>query len=80
MSGIIEPDKIKTTFEDIHIPIETIDALNTLTTLSLVRPDAFSYGVLASDKIPGLLLYGPPGTGKTLAAKAVAKESGATML
>jgi len=54
--------------------------LQTLTTLSLVRPDAFKYGVLASDKIPGLLLYGPPGTGKTLAAKAVAKESGATML
>ena len=80
MSGIIEADKMNTTFNDIHIPIETIDALNTLTTLSLVRPDAFSYGVLASDKIPGLLLYGPPGTGKTLAAKAVAKESGVTML
>ena len=58
----------------------TIEALQTLTTLSLIRPEAFSYGVLASDRIPGLLLYGPPGTGKTLLAKAVAKESGATML
>ena len=51
-----------------------------MTTLSLIRPDAFTYGVLATDKIPGLLLYGPPGTGKTLLAKAVAKESGATVL
>lgn len=80
MNGIIEAKNITTTFSDVHMPMETIDALNTLTTLSLTRPDAFKYGVLASDKIPGLLLYGPPGTGKTLAAKAVAKESGATML
>jgi ATP-dependent 26S proteasome regulatory subunit len=80
MSGILESDKLKTTFEDVHAPKETIDALQTLTMLSLIRPEAFSYGVLASDKIPGLLLYGPPGTGKTLLAKAVAKESGATML
>ncbi|EXJ95426.1 hypothetical protein A1O1_00547 [Capronia coronata CBS 617.96] len=80
MGGIIEAKNINTTFNDVHMPVETIDTLQTLTTLSLIRPDAFKYGVLASDKIPGLLLYGPPGTGKTLAAKAVAKESGATML
>ncbi|KIX06356.1 uncharacterized protein Z518_04332 [Rhinocladiella mackenziei CBS 650.93] len=80
MGGIIEAKNIATTFNDVHMPVETIDTLQTLTTLSLIRPDAFKYGVLASDKIPGLLLYGPPGTGKTLAAKAVAKESGATML
>ncbi|OAL29174.1 hypothetical protein AYO20_09227 [Fonsecaea nubica] len=80
MGGIIESKNINTTFNDVHMPVETIDTLQTLTTLSLIRPEAFKYGVLASDKIPGLLLYGPPGTGKTLAAKAVAKESGATML
>jgi SpoVK/Ycf46/Vps4 family AAA+-type ATPase len=80
VGGIIEPHKITTTFDHVHAPLDTIDALKTLTTLSLVRPDAFKYGVLASDKIPGLLLYGPPGTGKTLLAKAVAKESGATVL
>jgi SpoVK/Ycf46/Vps4 family AAA+-type ATPase len=80
LSGIIEAKNITTTFNDVHMPVETIDALQTLTTLSLTRPDAFKYGVLASNKIPGLLLYGPPGTGKTLAAKAVARESGATML
>ncbi|KAF4313459.1 ATPase AAA+ type core [Botryosphaeria dothidea] len=80
LAGVVNPSNIKTTFTDVHAPQETIDALKTMTSLSLLRPDAFSYGVLATDKIPGLLLYGPPGTGKTLLAKAVAKESGATVL
>jgi SpoVK/Ycf46/Vps4 family AAA+-type ATPase len=80
LSGVIESEKMSTTFDDVHAPAETIEALQTLTTLSLINPEAFTYGVLASDRIPGLLLYGPPGTGKTLLAKAVAKESGATML
>ncbi|CEI62958.1 hypothetical protein FVEN_g477 [Fusarium venenatum] len=79
-SGHINRQNLRTTFEDVHVPKETITALKLLTTLALVRPDAFSYGVLAQDKIPGCLLYGPPGTGKTLLAKAVAKESGANML
>ncbi|GME49149.1 ATPase AAA+ type core [Neofusicoccum parvum] len=80
LTGVVNPSNIKTTFSDVHAAQETIDALKTMTSLSLLRPDAFSYGVLATDKIPGLLLYGPPGTGKTLLAKAVAKESGATVL
>lgn len=80
LHGVIDPSAIRTTFTDVRAPPETIEALKTLTSLSLVRPDAFTYGVLATDRIPGLLLYGPPGTGKTLLAKAVAKESGATVL
>ncbi|KAK4691537.1 hypothetical protein P7C71_g5485, partial [Lecanoromycetidae sp. Uapishka_2] len=80
LNGVVNPDDIRTTFDDVQAPPQTIDALKTLTSLSLVRPDAFTYGVLATDKIPGLLLYGPPGTGKTLLARAVAKESGATVL
>ena len=80
MTGVVDANKIKTSFADVHVPPSSIEAVKTLTTLSLVRPDAFSYGVLATDKIPGLLLYGPPGTGKTMLAKAVAKESGATVL
>jgi ATP-dependent 26S proteasome regulatory subunit len=78
--GIVHPDSIKTTFEDVHVAKDTVDAVRTLTSLSLLRPDAFKYGVLSTDNISGLLLYGPPGTGKTLLAKAVAKESGATVL
>ena len=80
LHGIVQPEDIRTTFNDIRAPSTTVETLKTLTSLSLVRPDAFTYGVLATDRIPGLLLYGPPGTGKTLLARAVAKESGATVL
>lgn len=80
LSGVVDANSIHTTFADVQAPQETIGALKNLTSLSLLRPDAFKYGVLARDRIPGLLLYGPPGTGKTLLAKAVAKESGATVL
>ena len=80
LNGVVDAASIRTTFADVHAASSTIEALKTLTSLSLTRPEAFSYGVLATDKIPGLLLYGPPGTGKTLLAKAVAKESGATVL
>jgi SpoVK/Ycf46/Vps4 family AAA+-type ATPase len=80
LPGVVDSTTMKTTFSDVCVDHETIDALQTLTSLSLQRPDAFTYGVLATDKIPGVLLYGPPGTGKTLLARAVAKESGATVL
>jgi SpoVK/Ycf46/Vps4 family AAA+-type ATPase len=80
LSGVKIPSEIKTSFNDVHAPEETVEALKTLTSLSLQRPEAFSYGVLATDKIPGLLLYGPPGTGKTMLAKAVARDSGAIVL
>jgi len=80
LNGVVDAANIRTTFADVQANPETIETLKTLTSLSLLRPEAFTYGVLATDKIPGLLLYGPPGTGKTLLARAVAKESGATVL
>lgn len=80
LAGVVDPQNIKTGFNDVHATPESIEALKSMTTLSLMRPDAFSYGVLSNDRLTGLLLYGPPGTGKTLLAKAVAKESGATVL
>ncbi|KAI4599153.1 hypothetical protein KJ359_002112 [Pestalotiopsis sp. 9143b] len=80
LSALVDPKDLRTTFNDIHAPRETIDSIKMLTQLSLLRPEAFAYGVLATDRIPGCLLYGPPGTGKTLLAKAVAKESGANMI
>jgi AAA+ superfamily predicted ATPase len=80
LSGLINAKDIHTTFNDIVVPQETKDSLISLTSLSLLRPEAFSYGVLKTERIQGCLLYGPPGTGKTLLAKAIAKESGANML
>ena len=80
LAGVVDPQNIKTGFSDVHASPDSIEALKSMTTLSLLRPDAFQYGVLANDRLTGLLLYGPPGTGKTLLAKAVAKESGATVL
>ncbi|KAL8689348.1 MAG: hypothetical protein Q9218_004965 [Villophora microphyllina] len=80
LPGVVDAGSLRTNFHDVQVPEKTIETLKTLTSLSLQRPDAFTYGVLATDQIPGVLLYGPPGTGKTLLAKAVAKESGATIL
>ncbi|KAH6621198.1 hypothetical protein B0J18DRAFT_431858 [Chaetomium sp. MPI-SDFR-AT-0129] len=80
LSGLINAKDIHTTFDQIVVPPETKESLVGLTTLSLLRPEAFAYGVLKTEHIPGCLLYGPPGTGKTLLAKAVAKESGASVL
>ncbi|KAK8133770.1 spastin [Apiospora sp. TS-2023a] len=80
LSGLVDAKDIRTTFKDVHVPKETIESVRMLTQLSLQRPEAFAYGVLSTDRIPGCLLYGPPGTGKTLLAKAVAKESGANMI
>lgn len=80
LTGVVDAQNIKTGFGEVHAPPETIDSLKTMTSLSLLRPEAFKYGVLAADRLPGLMLYGPPGTGKTLLARAVAKESRATVL
>ncbi|KAI1315630.1 hypothetical protein EDD11_000583 [Mortierella claussenii] len=80
LGSIVDPEKIKTTFENTIISPETIQTLQTMITLPLVRPLLFSYGLLQNEFLSGLLLFGPPGTGKTLLAKAVAKESGARML
>ncbi|OIW27575.1 AAA-domain-containing protein [Coniochaeta ligniaria NRRL 30616] len=80
ISGLINAKDIRTTFNDIVVPEPMVESIKALTSLHIVRPQAFSYGILKVERIPGLLMYGPPGTGKTLLAKAIAKESGANML
>jgi SpoVK/Ycf46/Vps4 family AAA+-type ATPase len=80
INGVVLPERINTTFSDVHVATSTVESVRDLTALSLQRPDAFKYGVLATNTLSGLLLYGPPGTGKTMLAKAVAKESQAAVL
>ncbi|KAF4449562.1 ATPase family AAA domain-containing 1 [Fusarium albosuccineum] len=80
LEGVTPPGEITTLFSDVHVPPSTIEALRSLTTLSLLSPQHFTYGVLSRAKGSGVLLHGPPGTGKTLLASATAKEAGAILL
>ncbi|KAG8809356.1 hypothetical protein FRC17_003481 [Serendipita sp. 399] len=77
---IVNPRDLSTTFEQVHLPAVTIDSIRTIVSLPLLRPDAFSYGILKQHSMNGALLFGAPGTGKTLSIRALAKESGARMI
>jgi SpoVK/Ycf46/Vps4 family AAA+-type ATPase len=73
-------ENIKDNYEDMFIDQTTIDKLEHITRMSLLRPLAFSRGVLAGNKVTGAVLYGPPGTGKSLLAKGLARKSGFNMI
>ncbi|KAG5457374.1 MAG: hypothetical protein BJ554DRAFT_2629, partial [Olpidium bornovanus] len=73
-------ESIDARFSDVHLPEAAIRTIQKTIILPLIRPELFSSGVLARQQISGILLFGPPGTGKTLLAKAVASESGCTMM
>ncbi|EIW69180.1 hypothetical protein TREMEDRAFT_71806 [Tremella mesenterica DSM 1558] len=81
VSCIVDTQKLSSTsFDDVHLPDKTIDAIRTVVSLPLLFPEAFRTGLLRQHSTGGALLFGPPGTGKTLLARAVASESGAQML
>ncbi|KAG0705885.1 hypothetical protein DFH29DRAFT_233012 [Suillus ampliporus] len=80
LSCIVDPTSLSTTFSQVHLPEQTIDAVRTIVSLPLLHPAAFQQGILKEHGMTGCLLFGPPGTGKTLVVRALAKEAGCRML
>ncbi|KJA27516.1 hypothetical protein HYPSUDRAFT_941692 [Hypholoma sublateritium FD-334 SS-4] len=80
LSCIVDSVSINTTFGQVHLPPQTIDAVRTIVSLPLLHPQAFQHGILKEHSMTGCLLFGPPGTGKTLVVRALAKEAGCRML
>ncbi|OSX65067.1 hypothetical protein POSPLADRAFT_1136329 [Postia placenta MAD-698-R-SB12] len=77
---IVDKTSLTTTFSQVYLPDDTIDAVRTIVSLPLLFPSAFQHGLLKEHRMTGLLLFGPPGTGKTLVVRALAKEAGCRML
>lgn len=77
---LVPAASMSTTFNQVHLPARTIDAIRTIVSLPLLHPSAFQLGILKEHAMTGCLLFGPPGTGKTLVVRALAKEAGCRML
>ncbi|KAJ7097985.1 hypothetical protein B0H15DRAFT_636081 [Mycena belliarum] len=80
LSCIVHSGSMTTSFNQVHLPIQTIDAIRTIVSLPLLHPHAFQQGILKEHGMTGCLLFGPPGTGKTLVVRALAKEAGCRMM
>ncbi|MHA1715545.1 MAG: AAA family ATPase, partial [Promethearchaeota archaeon] len=74
----VEMDEVNVSFDDIGGLHEEIDRIKEIFQLPVEHPEIFRYLGIKPPK--GILLHGPPGTGKTLIAKAIAKETKATLL
>ncbi|KAI9658383.1 MAG: hypothetical protein M1821_002516 [Bathelium mastoideum] len=80
LSCVVDPDEIKTTYDDVILDTEVKAKIRQLIKLSAFRASGKSRFLLSQAQPKGTLLYGPPGTGKTHFCRAIAKESKAIML
>ncbi|KAK2603181.1 hypothetical protein N8I77_009659 [Diaporthe amygdali] len=80
LEGVIKPSDLQLNFGDVIIDENVKETIKFLTSMFQFRAETTSHFLLSQIQIKGALLYGPPGTGKTHFSRAIAKESGATML
>ncbi|KAK3688869.1 ATPase family AAA domain-containing protein 1-A [Podospora appendiculata] len=78
--GIVNPDDLEYTYDDVIIDQETKDTVIHMAAMFNFKPSAASAFLLKHIQLTGALFYGPPGTGKTHLARAIAKASGSSML
>lgn len=75
---VVDTNQLETKYEDVIIENETKETVKQLISLSQMSPQA--HPLLRQVQMKGALFYGPPGTGKTHLTRAIAQESGASMV
>ncbi|KAK7562504.1 hypothetical protein IWX91DRAFT_54892 [Phyllosticta citricarpa] len=80
IDGVVKPEDLQSKFDEVIIDGEVKETIKFLTSMFKFRAETTSHFLLSQIQIKGALLYGPPGTGKTHFSRAIAKESGASML
>ncbi|EXJ68499.1 uncharacterized protein A1O5_08292 [Cladophialophora psammophila CBS 110553] len=77
---VIKPGQSPITYDDIIMDPAAKATIRQLIAISKSTPTASSSSILEHLKISGVLFYGPPGTGKTHLCRAIANDSGHSLI